>query len=261
MRWNSRPPTPTTNASSGYFNPYDDLRRLRMLFAHRWVYLLEQLKLGNHVLLTDVDNIFSSYYSMTELELSEYDVYHALETRHPEDVWNYQGFVFCGGMGWFRSSPRTIRFMEEMVYQCGMECDDQEVLNGIIAYVLRVSWNRTGDDHDSLTPENEETNARDPNLGDHFKRLAGLVTKGFTGYSVTTGIKIKVWDRDFAYRGSNEPLICPQGNWVSMPFVIYSFRRQAPKFKLKSYDLWDNRCPNAYTNLRAGHVTKDYNSV
>jgi hypothetical protein len=46
-----------------------------MLFAHRWVYLLEQLKLGNHILLTDVDNIFSSYYSMTELELSEYDVY------------------------------------------------------------------------------------------------------------------------------------------------------------------------------------------
>jgi Nucleotide-diphospho-sugar transferase len=247
------PPWPT---DLDPMNSTDDMRQLRMLFAHRWVYLLEQLKLGNHILLTDVDNIFSSYYSMTELERSEYDVYHALETRHPEDVWNYQGFVFCGGMGWFRSSPRTIRFIDEMVLQCGSECDDQELLNMIIAYELKVSWNRTGDDR---TPETNETNARVPRLGYHFKRLAGLVTKGFTGYSVATGVKIKVWDRDFAYRGKNDPLICPQQNWVSMPFVIFYDRSHAPRRKFKSYDLWDKTCPNMYTNLTARGVKKTYN--
>jgi hypothetical protein len=85
------------------------------------------------------------------------------------------------------------------------------------------------------------------------------VTKGFTGYSVATGIKFKVWDRDFAYRGKNDPAICPPGNWVSMPFVIFYVRKDAPKFKFQSYDLWDKYCPNMYTNLTARGVNKDYN--
>ena len=177
-----------------------------MLFAHRWVYLLEQLKLGNHILITDVDNIFSSYYSMLELEQSEYDVYHALETKHPLDVWNYQGFVFCGGMGWFRSSPRTIRFIEEVVTRCGIECDDQVLLNRIIAYVLKVEWHRNQEEHADVTTETEDTKENIPRIEGHFHRIVGLVTTGFDGYSNETGVKIKGWDRDVAYRGKNCPL-------------------------------------------------------
>jgi hypothetical protein len=234
--------------------------RVKMLFAHRWVYTLEQLKLGNHILVTDVDNIFSSYYPMEELERSEYDVYHALETKHPEDVYNVQGFVFCGGMGWFRASPPTIRFIEEVVNRCGIECDDQVLLNRIIAYVLNMEWHRTAEAHSDVTEHNEDT-AQRTRFGHHFKRIVGLITKGFTGYSNSTGAKVKVWDRDFAYRGKNDPSECPENNWVSMPFVLFTSRWQAPAFKLNSYDLWDTSCPNPYTKLIGGQEQKNYKKL
>jgi hypothetical protein len=53
----------------------------------------------------------------------------------------------------------------------------------------------------------EETNARRYQTWKIISNvMAGLVTKGFTGYSVTPQVmKIKVWDRDFAYRGKNDP--------------------------------------------------------
>ncbi|KAI2493692.1 nucleotide-diphospho-sugar transferase [Fragilaria crotonensis] len=230
--------------------PYNEKqrRRVKMMFAHRWVYLLEQLKLGNHILLTDVDNIFTSYYDMSELERSEFDVFHALETKHPNDVFQHQGFVFCGGMAWFRSSPRTIRFIKEMVRRCGAECDDQVLLNQILAYDLGVKWNRTNADHSEVTTHTEDTNVTLVNLGNHWERLVGLVTGGFTGYSEATGLKIKVWDRDFAYRGKADPSICPVRNWVSMPFVTVGLRSAATAAKERTFDVWDKHCPNEYTN-------------
>jgi hypothetical protein len=229
--------------------------RVKMLFAHRWVYMLEQLKLGNHILVTDVDNIFSSYYPMEELERSEYDVYHALETKHPPDVYNVQGFVFCGGMGWFRASPPTIRFIEEVVNRCGIECDDQVLLNRIIAYVLKMEWHRKEEAHSDVTEHNEDTSQK-TRFGNHFTRIVGLITKGFTGYSNSTGVKVKVWDRDFAYRGKNDPSECPENNWVSMPFVVFVSRWQGPLYKLNSYDLWDKTCPNPYTKMIGGKEKK-----
>lgn len=223
-----------------------------MMFAHRWVYLLEQLKLGNHILLTDVDNIFTSYYDMNELEESEYDVYHALETKHPTDVFRHQGFVFCGGMAWFRSSPRTIRYIEEMVHRCGMECDDQVLLNQILAYDLGIQWNRTGAEHLQVTTHTHDTNVTIDGLGNHFDRIVGIVTKGFTGYSQAIGLKIKVWDRDFAYRGKADPSICPVHNWVSMPFVTVITRAETMAAKERSFRVWDQHCPNEYTNRTLG---------
>ena len=234
--------------------------RVKMLFAHRWVYMLEQLKLGNHILVTDVDNIFSSYYDMKTLELSEYDMYNALETRHPQDVWDYQGFVFCGGMGWFRASPPTIRFIDQVVTRCGIECDDQVLLNRIIAYNQKVEWNRSGDGHADVTEHNEDTKEK-VFFNDHFERIVGLVTTGFTGYSKAMGIKIKVWDRDFAYRGKNDPSECPENNWVSMPFVVFVSRWEGPKAKLNSYDLWDEQCPSPYTALIGGQEKKSYKDI
>lgn len=52
-------------------------RYRRMLFGSRWNYVLRQLELGYHVLLTDVDNIYTQYKSMAEMENSEYDIFHA----------------------------------------------------------------------------------------------------------------------------------------------------------------------------------------
>jgi Nucleotide-diphospho-sugar transferase len=229
--------------------------RVKMLFAHRWVYVLEQLKLGNHILITDVDNIFSSYYDMNNLELSEFDVYHALETKHPEDVFRYQGFVFCGGMGWFRASPPTIQYVQEMVTQCGDVCDDQILLNRLVAYVFQVQWHRNSTSHQDVTVQTKDTNVTIDRLGNHFERLVGLVTKGFTGYSTSTGVQIHVWDRDFAYRGKADPSICPKLNWVSMPFVAVPVRSEVARAKWSTYDIWDTHCPNDYTAAIAAAVS------
>eukprot|EP00545_Synedropsis_sp_CCMP1620_P005119 CAMPEP_0119015318 /NCGR_PEP_ID=MMETSP1176-20130426/10808_1 /TAXON_ID=265551 /ORGANISM="Synedropsis recta cf, Strain CCMP1620" /LENGTH=454 /DNA_ID=CAMNT_0006968601 /DNA_START=22 /DNA_END=1386 /DNA_ORIENTATION=- len=235
--------------------------QVKMLFAHRWVYMLDQLKQGNHILVTDVDNIFSSYHSTEELERSEFDVFHALETKHPVDVYDLQGFVFCGGMGWFRASKPTIRFIEEVVHRCGIECDDQVLLNRIIAYVLHMEWHRSGDEHDTVTTQTKDTAKKVKVFGSHFKRIEGLITNGFTGYSNSTGVKVSVWDRDFAYRGKNDPSECPANNWVSMPFVVFVSRWQAPSSKLGSYDLWDKTCPNPYTKLIGGKEKKIYKAI
>jgi hypothetical protein len=59
-------------------------KEVELIFAHRWVYLLEQLKDGYHVLISDIDNIFSKYYPMSALESSPYDAFHALEGRPPQ---------------------------------------------------------------------------------------------------------------------------------------------------------------------------------
>ena len=233
--------------------------RIKMLFAHRWVYILQALQEGFHVLVTDVDNIFSKFHPMSELELSEYDVYHALETKHPEDVFEAQGFVFCGGMGWFRSSPQVIAFMEAMVRQCGQMCDDQVLLNQIIAFQLNVTWNRTHEDHQLRTEHNKDIEEK-VFFDDHFNRIVGLTTKGFTGVSTRSGHKIKVWDRDFAYRGKNNPSDCPENNWVSMPFVVIVSRWEGPNAKLQSYDIWDEHCPNDFTRL-VGNNTRTYGPI
>jgi hypothetical protein len=223
--------------------------RVTMLFAHRWIYALEQLKIGYHILMTDVDNIFSSYYDMKNLELSEFDIYHALETKHPEDVFQHQGFVFCGGMGWFRSSPSAIRYVEAIVQACGEACDDQILLNRLVAYKFQVQWDRNRTEHSEVTIHTDETNVTVDRLGNHFHRLVGLPIKGFTGYSTITGARIHVWDRDFAYRGKVDPSVCPKDNWVSMPFVTVLTRGQMAHAKLSMYDQWDNHCPNDYTNI------------
>jgi hypothetical protein len=92
--------------------------------------------------------------------------------------------------------------------------------------------------------------------------LDGLITVGFTGYSVSTGIKIKIWDRDFAFRGEVNPRTCPSSqNWVSMPFVIVVTRKQTPHAKLKAYDIWDNHCPNHYSNMTADIPKKNYQEL
>jgi hypothetical protein len=212
-------------------------KEIELLFAQRWLYALEQLKAGYHLLMTDVDNIFSKYHPLSSMELSEYDVFHALETKYPEDVFNASGFVVCGGMGWFRSSPRTIEFVQLLVNRCNGQCDDQVKLNSLLAYDMEMEWNLT-EWHKSIRTRSN----RNPALG-------GLLEKSFTGTSKKTGHKVLVWDRDFAYRGENNPEVCPVDNWVSMPLVHVRTRSSSWKIKLGSYDIWDATCPNVYSNM------------
>ena len=84
-----------------------------------------------------------------------------------------------------------------------------------------------------------------------------VVMKGFTGYSIATGVKIQVWDRDFAYRGKVNPSHCPKSNWVSMPFVLGKSPNDIRLAKLSSYDIWDSHCPNEYSTRKKAEQSRN----
>jgi hypothetical protein len=197
--------------------------------AHRWVYLLDQLKAGYHVLVTKIDNIFSKHHPMLEMELAEYDVYHVLNTKTPSEYFQVLGFTIYTGMGWFRSCPRTIQLIQHMVEKCGGMCDDHVTWNSIVAFDMGMEWNIT-DWHQSL----RTVNKKDANLD-------GLLKQSFTGLSTKTGHRVMVWDREFAYRGEDAPVVCPENNWVSIPLTS----------KYKSYGVWDRSCLNEYSKMAA----------
>ena len=73
------------------------------MFAMRWVLMLDELRNGRHVLLTDADNLFSRFMPMSEMELSEkYDVFHAFNgDNFPRNVVSKLEFfqVWLHGMG------------------------------------------------------------------------------------------------------------------------------------------------------------------
>ena len=125
-------------------------------------------------------------------------------------------------MGWFRSSPSTIQFVQTLVDRCGILCDDQIVMNSILAFDMGMDWNVT-DWHKSI-------------LTNHtIDSQNGLLKHGFTGVSNNTGHKVMIWDRDFAFRGDNDPAICPVDNWVSMPYVKAKGGWDSVNAKLNSY--------------------------
>jgi hypothetical protein len=228
-----RPPLPEKfwNAT-----PDEQLRKeIELIYYQRWLYVLQQLRAGYHILITDVDNIFSSYYPMSDMELSEYDAFHALETKFPPRAFRAMGFVLCGGMAWLRSTRGAMQFVKLLVDRCNGKtlCDDQAKLNFVMAFEMDMIWNLT-DWHKSFRTRNN-----------HTALLDGLLEKSFTGVSRKTGHKVKIWDRDFAYRGAIDPEVCPVDNWVSMPFVQTPSLSETGKFKLGSYATWDSFCPNA----------------
>lgn len=215
---------------SSKLKPYPKkLRRYsEYLFARRWMYILEQLKQGTSILLTDVDNVFSRNMPMSEMESSEFDVFHAYETKHPTKIFDQQGFVVCGGMGWFRANERTIKFLEVMVKSCGDYCDDQVVLNQLLSSTLQIKWDK-------------KTDAARTKSDD--QRFDGLLEKSITGVSDLTGHKIKIWDRDLAFRGPVDPKPCPANNWVSMPIVDVQYRQGQGRDKIRAFASWDQNCP------------------
>jgi hypothetical protein len=211
--------------------------RLELLFAVRWKYLLVQLKEGNHhILLTDVDNIFSRFIDIQkEIETKDLtvDVWHAYATKFPAKNFAQLGFTVCGGMSWWRNSRPAIHFAELIHEKCGILCDDQRVLNNLLLDPgMKMTWH--------WTPAIQ--NSRISNHTTIDERLIGLPQLGITGKSNTTGHKTRVWDRDFAYRGLILSKDCPISNWVSMPIVTAQSRTKNWIAKLESFDIWDKAC-------------------
>lgn len=205
---------------------------LELLMAVRWKYLLQQLEQGNHILLTDVDNIFTRYVPLEDFENSSVDVWHAYATKYPRKMFFLQGFVVCSGMSWWRASPAGIHFSRIMHEACGEMCDDQRVLNAILQSDLGMNW--------EWTPEIKAS--RISNATESDPRFVGLLQKETYGTSNVTGHRAGIWGRDFAYRGLVDPKTCPENNWVSMPILESTGRLTAWLTKAESFDVWDKNC-------------------
>ncbi len=216
-------------------HPYNKKLRyvVEQIFAIRWQYILEQLQQGVHILMTDCDNIFTRHMPLSELEESEFDVYHAFETRHPGDVFEKQGFCVCGGMSWFRASPKVIQLVRMIIAECNEMCDDQVILNRIILNQLNMTWDSSPYQLGPVTSNQTED------------RFNGLPQFGVSGTSGLTGHRVKIWDRDVAFRGSLKPNPCPANNWVSMPLFDAYMRRSVWMDKLKAFEVWDRNCGGA----------------
>lgn len=158
-------------------------------------FTLDQLRNGTHLLITDVDNVFSRNVPLYGFVDEGYDVYHAYEMWYPTDIASKFGFVVCSGHQFLRSSPETIRFLEMVVEKCGgSTCDDQVTYNRVFFYDLNVIW-----DYGIGTPNHAgalRINA--PNTENDQ-----LLVESVTGRSSVTNHTIKIWDRDFAWRVSS----------------------------------------------------------
>ena len=87
---------------------------------------VDMLRNGTHLLITDVDNVFSRYVPLSGFLEEGYDVYHAFEMRYPLNIFHQFGFVVCSGHQFIRSSPAALRFMDLVMNRCSNEkCDDQ----------------------------------------------------------------------------------------------------------------------------------------
>jgi hypothetical protein len=212
----------------------DQVRR-RSLFGNRWTYVLRQLERGYNVLLTDVDNVFTQYRSLVDLEESEYDSYHAYAgtvPSFPRNIFAKTGFTICGGMSWLRSSPGVMEIAQTLVdrcdcnstLNCNCNCDDQVTINTLLLVeeAYKVQWD---------PPHYPKPNSEDE-----------MTWNGRTGVYPKTGHKVKIWDRHTAFRRNLDPNVCPDParNWIAMPTKVD---------RGKVWDEWNRACPPSRPQL------------
>ena len=222
VRWVNMPYTPCKSKTDK-----KPIFRLQ-LFALRWKFIYEQLKLGQHVLLSDADNAFWRFLPMRQLEDDlEFDIFLSYAAGYPERIFDKMGFTICGCLVWLRSNPRVLQFVENLLFMCGecfaaadndntkfceCACDDQVKMNELL--YKDVKWDR----RDVLT-ESHQNN--------HYESL--------TGTSQSTNARIKIWDRNLTYRG-DLPKTCPTNNWVGMPGKV---------LRQSVVNIWYELCSNA----------------
>jgi len=195
-------------------------RYRHLLFGSRWLTVHKLLTKGYHVLLSDVDNMFQRHLSMSELESSHVDIFHAHGGGYPVHIEKSMGFTFCGGQGWYRSTPATIKFVEMLLTNCnanwrdatcGIACDDQQVLNALYSKSLDMQRDQSELYSTTGTVEEEDN---------YWKNRV-------QGFSPVTGHRLETWSMDLAYRGashgggSKHHLRCPRNTWVAMPTPNY----------------------------------------
>ena len=205
----------------------------KQIMAARVRFARDLVRNGTHVLLTDVDAVFSRYVNPLGFVKEGYDVYHAHEMRFPTYLYEMFGLMVNGGHHFFKSTPATIRFLDFVVQVCGKKCDDQVVFNKVL-WKLELEWDGgklpTHPDAMRISIEKDGING-------------GLLVESSTGRSKITGHSFKIWDRDFATRLSDGiPESCPsKNNWVGMP-SNNGGKTDKIQGKLALFDVWDEYC-------------------
>lgn len=235
----------------------------------------DMLRNGTHLLITDIDNIYSRHVPLQGFLEEGYDVYHAFEMRYPVHIYNRFGFVICGGHQFLRSSPGSLRFMNLVMKHCSQsKCDDQVSYNHVFFNVLKMKWDRNDNPNHGGALRINSTDPENNNL----------LVESLTGRSTVTNHTVKVWDRDFAWRvsaflfncyvttcckrggtltySSQIPLFsalcaklklagaipkyCPsQNNWLGMPTKLDAMLMEAEgkvQKKIAAFHLWDSFC-------------------
>ena len=121
------------------------------------------------------------------------------------------------------------------------KCNDQVAFNRLLLK-LDMHWN--------IDPFDQTL----PRISGAGPEMEGLLVDSFAGVSNDTGIRIKVWDRDFATRWSGSPKVCPSSrNWVAMPTKMSGapeqYKNDKVMLKLVYFDMWDKMCGPNGTNL------------
>ena len=112
--------------------------------SSRLHFTLDLLKNGTHLLITDVDNVFSRYVPLVGFLDEGYDAYHAFEMHYPKNIKDEFGFVVCSGHQFIRSSPEAIKFTKLVIRRCNApNCDDQVVYNTVFFNDLKISGTTT----------------------------------------------------------------------------------------------------------------------
>lgn len=218
----------------------------QQIMSARLTFTRDLLMNGTHVLVTDVDNIFSRYVPLYGFLEQGYDAFHSYEMRYPTDIHEESGFVICSGHQFLRSSPGSLRFIDLVVQKCKYsKCDDQIVYNIVFSRDLKIKWN-------GIEKPDHERALRINATGEN----ANLLVESVSGTSTVTNHTIKIWDRDFAWRlAGGIPEHCPSiYNWVAMPTKLDPSVREAGRSKIDqkiaAFDVWDKLC--RFPRLRIG---------
>jgi len=204
---------------------------------------IDILRNGTHVLITDIDNIFSRHVPLVGFLEEGYDVYHAYEMRYPQSIYNEFGFVVCSGHQFLRSSPATLEFMKLVMKRCkGSKCDDQVTYNKVFFYDLDIEWD--GLDVGVDSPNDVRGALR---VNTTHAENTNLLVESVTGRSRVTNHTVKIWDRDFAWRLAGAiPEWCPsENNWLGMPTKLDdSLTGAGNKIhkKIAAFQVWDTHC-------------------
>mmetsp|Transcript_52767 Transcript_52767/g.112106 ORF Transcript_52767/g.112106 Transcript_52767/m.112106 type:complete len:212 (+) Transcript_52767:934-1569(+) len=199
---------------------------------------IDILRNGTHILVTDIDNIFSRHVPLYGFLEEGYDVYHAYEMRYPTSIYAQSGYVICSGHQFLRSSPATLRFMELVIKRCRWgKCDDQVTYNRVFFYDLKIIWDNVDDPNHPGALRVNTTHPENSNL----------LVESVTGRSSVTNHTIKIWDRDFAWRLAGAiPEHCPsENNWLGMPTKLEdSLTGAGNKIfkKIAAFEVWDMSC-------------------